>query len=127
MPTRLAHVFLASFIASTGAVACALSAPQRAAIVSIEGALCSALLPLAWPGGGSADALVCQGSEGALSAALASLPAPAASSAAGPSSPGAGPPPPMERRPVHARGKLVGFVPATIAADVQRRLDGAAR
>lgn len=113
----VAYVFLCA--------SCALSAPQRAAIVSIEGALCSALLPLAWPGGGSADALACQGSEGALSAALASLPTPAAGLV--PSSPGAGPPPPLERRPVHAHGKLVGFVPASIAADVQRRLDGAAR
>lgn len=103
--------------------ACTLTTGQRAAIVSIEGALCSALLPLAWPGGGSADALVCAGSEGVLSAALASLPAPGAQPALTPQGGGSGPPPALVRRPVHARGKLVGFVPESIATDVQRRLD----
>lgn len=115
MRPRLRHalVFVAALVpAYAFTIGCALTGPQRALVVSIEGALCSALLPLAWPGGGSADALVCQGSEGILAAALASLPAPAANAPAGPSSPGAGPPPPMVRRPVHRAGKLVGFVPA---------------
>lgn len=88
-----------------------------AAIVAAEGALCSALLPLASPylpaGFGAFDALACQGSEAALGAALAaSAPAaPAITPASGGASWGPGSVRPLCAVRVSASGRLLGLAP----------------
>lgn len=122
-PPRCLPCFAAAYLlVCTACVGGKLSPAAAVAIEGAELAACSVLLPLAVPGQGTADALACQGSESLLKGILDGISAPAAQPAIGATGGSAGPPPPLVRVAVARAGKVVGFVPRSVAGEVQAKL-----
>lgn len=106
---------VASLPGCTAAQGRAIEAP----LLALGQAACDALLPLALPGLGPLDVLVCGGAESAVAGALA---------AAGPSTAPVvvGQSVVVPHRPLRLRGKVVAWVrtPADVVARAQKVLDG---